>query len=111
VFFFVRRLLPVTEIVFMGNRHLKNEELSAIVGTRKNSDLFGVSGRDIYMNLKQSPWIKDVVVRKELSGRVLIKVKERVAIALLVLADKTYLIDNEGYVLDQMKEGTILLLP
>jgi cell division protein FtsQ len=111
VFFLVRRLLPVTEIVFMGNHHLKNEEVSAIVRIRKNNDLFGVSGRDIYMSLKQSPWIKDAVVRKELSGRVLIKLKERVAVALLILADKPFLIDNEGYVLEQMKEGTILLLP
>jgi len=111
VFPLVRRLLHVTEIVFKGNHHLKNEELSALCQVRSNSELFGVSGRDIYRNLKQSPWIKDAAVRKELSGVVLIKVTERLPIALLRLDDKTFLIDKEGIVLEQMKEGSLLLLP
>jgi cell division protein FtsQ len=98
-------------VIFTGNHHLKSEELSALIRIRKNSELFGVSGRDIYTRLRQSPWIRDAVVRKELSGRVLIKVNERVPVALLILADKPFLIDNEGYVLEQMKEGAILLLP
>ncbi len=111
VFSLVRHFLHVTEIVFIGNHHLKNEELSALCKIRKNSELFGVSGREIYKGLKQSPWIKDAVVRKELSGVVLIKVTERLPVALLSLADKHFLIDNEGTVLEQMKEGSILLLP
>ena len=32
-------------------------------------------------------------------------------VALLMLEDKPFLIDGEGYVLEQLKEGTILLLP
>ncbi len=111
VFSLIRHLLHVTEIVFIGNHHLKNEELSALCKIRKKSELFGVSGRDIYQGLKQSPWIKDAVVRKELSGLVLIKVTERLPVALLSIADKPFLIDNEGIVLEQMKEGSILLLP
>ncbi|MGD0282760.1 MAG: FtsQ-type POTRA domain-containing protein [Dissulfurispiraceae bacterium] len=109
--FLMKQLLPVTEISFIGNRHLKNEELSNLIRISKNSELFGVSGRNIYMRLKQSPWIKDAVVRKELSGRVLVRVTERVPVALLILADRPFLIDNEGNVLEQMKEGAILLLP
>ncbi len=111
VFFLMMRLLHVTEIVFIGNHHLKNEELSALSKIRKNSELFSVSGRDIYQGLKQSPWIKDAVVRKELSGTVRIKVTERTPVALLSIYDKPFLIDNEGIVLEQMKEGSILLLP
>ncbi len=111
VFFLVKHYLLVSEIVFIGNHHLENEKLTAICKIRKNGELFGVSGRDIYSGLKQSPWIKDAAVRKELSGRVLIKVTERVPVALLSINDKPFLIDNEGYVLEQMKEGTVLLLP
>ncbi|MGO9014482.1 MAG: cell division protein FtsQ/DivIB [Dissulfurispiraceae bacterium] len=111
VFFLIMRLLHVTEIVFIGNHHLKNEELSALCKIRTNSELFGVSGRDIYQGLKHSPWIKDAVVRKELSGMVRIKVTERTPVALLSMAGKPFLIDNEGVMLEQMKEGSILLLP
>ncbi len=111
VFFLMKHFLVVREIVFIGNHHLKNEELTAICRIRKNGELFGVSGRDIYRGLEQSPWIRDAVVRKELSGRVLIKVTEREPVALLDLDDKLFLIDKEGVVLEQMKEGAILLLP
>ncbi|MBF0559436.1 MAG: FtsQ-type POTRA domain-containing protein [Nitrospirae bacterium] len=109
--FLIKHLLLVREIVFTGNRHLKNDELGATLGARKNSELFGVSGRDLYLKLRKSPWIKDAIVRRELSGRVIVKVTERVPVALLMLEDRPYLIDNEGYLLEQMKEGTILLLP
>ena len=110
-FFLIRHFLHVTDIVFIGNHHLKDDELSALCKIRKNRELFGVSGIDIYQGLKQSPWIKDAVVRKELSGRVLIKVTERLPVALLSIADKPFLIDKEGVILEQMKEGSILLLP
>lgn len=109
--FLVKNMLLVREIVFIGNRHLKNDELGPVLKIGKKSELFGVSGREIYENLRQSPWIKDAIVRKELSGRVLIKLTERVPVALLMLADKPFLIDSEGCVLEQMREGTILLLP
>ncbi|MBF0507145.1 MAG: FtsQ-type POTRA domain-containing protein [Nitrospirae bacterium] len=111
VFFLAKQFLVVREIVFIGNHHLKNEELTAICRIKKNGELFGVSGRDIYLGLEQSPWVRDAVVRKELSGRVLVKVTEREPVALLNMNDKLFLIDNEGFVLEQMKEGTILLLP
>jgi cell division protein FtsQ len=110
-FSLAKNLLRVKEIVFTGNHHLKNEELGSLIRIKKNSGLFGVSGRDIYLGLRQSPWIKDAVVRKELSGRVLINVAEREPVALLSLAGKHFLIDNEGMVLEEMKEGTMLLLP
>jgi len=111
VFFLVEHSLRVKEIVFIGNHHLKNEELSAICRIRKNSGLFDTSGRNIYQGLKASPWIKDAVIRKELSGRVLIKVTEREPVALLSLNGTLFLIDNEGFRLEPLKEGTVQLLP
>jgi len=111
VFLLARHFLHVREVVFSNNHHLKNEELSALTGIKKNSGLFDMSGRQIYRNLKKSPWIKDAVIRKELSGRILIRVTEHIPVALLMVEDKPFLVDDEGNPLEQMKEGAILLLP
>src|SRR5208283_1741870 len=111
VFFLIKHVLLVREIVFTGNRHIKKDEMSAILRIRKSSGLFDVSGKDLYGNLMQSPWIKEGIVRKELSGRVIVKITERVPVALLMVEDKPFLIDREGYLLEQLKEDTVLLLP
>ncbi len=111
VFLLIRYSMHLKEIVFIGNSHLKNEELRALIKVREKDALFGVSGERIYRNLKQSPWIKDAVVRRELSGRMLVKVTEGVPIAILSLAGVPYLVDSDGAVLEQMRDGTVLFLP
>ncbi|MBI3592169.1 MAG: FtsQ-type POTRA domain-containing protein [Nitrospirae bacterium] len=111
IYSIAKNYIPVKEIVFIGNHHLKNEELSSLIKVKKNDGLFGTSGANIYSSLKRSPWIKDAVIRRELSGRMLIKVTERLPVAILIMSERPYLIDKEGYILEQIKEGTVLLLP
>ena len=111
IYFFAMNYMPVKEIVFINNHHLKNEELKSLVNVRKNDGLFSVSNSEIYHGLKKSPWIKDAVIRKELSGRILIDVIEAVPFAILSLSGIPYLVSKDGVVLEQMKEGTVLFLP
>lgn len=111
IFFSLTYLVRVREIVFTGNSHIKNEELKALVRIRNNDRLFRVSGSEICRNLMQSPWIKDAVVRKELSGRVQIKVTEGVPVAVLRQGGRQFLVDRDGVLLEQLREGTALFLP
>lgn len=111
VFVSIRFLIPVKEIVFIGNHHLKNDELKSLVKVKKGDKLFGQSGRTLHERLKRSPWIKSAVIRRELSGRMLVKVDERVPVAILSTSEGPHLIDREGYLLEQIREGTVLLLP
>ncbi len=111
IFFAARQFLSVGEILFIGNRHLKNEELRSLTGVKKHDSLFGVSGKEIHQRLKKSPWIKEAIVRKELPGTIVIQVTEAVPVAILNLSGTPYLIDRNGTVLEQMKEESILFLP
>lgn len=111
IFFLVRHYVLLREIVFIGNSHLKNEELRSLIRIKENEGIFSVPGRTIYSSLRQSPWIKDAVIRKELSGRMLIKVTEGVPVAILSLSGVPYLVDKDGCVLEQMRDGTVLFLP
>jgi cell division protein FtsQ len=69
-----------------------------------------VTGFSVFLEVK-SPWIKDAVVRKELSGRLLISLTEAVPFAILSMATKPYLIDKDGVILEQMKENAVFFLP
>jgi len=107
----IKHYLLVKEIVVIGNQHLRNEEIGSLIKIRKNDALFGHAGKEIYKELLKSPWIKDAIVRKELSGKVIIRITEAVPVAILNLSEKAYLVDKEGAILEQMREGSVLLLP
>lgn len=110
-YFLIKNYILVRDIAFVGNRHLKNDELRSLIKVKKGDELFGVSGRELYSRLKASPWVRDAAIRKELSGRILINVTEAVPVAVLSVAGRPYLIDRDGNILEPMKEGTVLFLP
>jgi cell division protein FtsQ len=110
-YFLIKNHMLVRDIAFEGNHHLKNDELKSLIKIAKGDELFGISGKELYKRLKASPWIRDAVIKKELSGRVLINVTEAVPTAILSIAGRPYLIDRDGNILEPMKEGTVLFLP
>jgi cell division protein FtsQ len=101
----------VKEIVFTGNRHLDRNKLMSLLMVRNGDRLFSISGSGLYDRLRKSPWIKDAVIRKELSGRLLISLTEAVPFAILSMANKPYLIDKDGVILEQIKEDAVFFLP
>lgn len=103
--------LFIKEINFYGNRHLTGEDLQALIGCPKKSGLFSVSTTGIYRRLKTSPWIKDAMVRKDLTGKVTVSITEAVAVAVLQAEDKPYLVDREGLRLEEIKEEPVYFLP
>ncbi|WP_333653434.1 cell division protein FtsQ/DivIB [Dissulfurispira sp.] len=110
-YFLIKNHMLVRDIAFEGNHYLKNDELKSLINIEKGDKLFGISGKELYKRLKSSLWIRDAVIKKELSGRVLINVTEAVPVAILSIAGRPYLIDREGNILEPMKEGTVLFLP
>jgi cell division protein FtsQ len=103
--------LFIREINFSGNRHLTNGELLSLVGCSQKSRLFSVSAGDIYRRLKTSPWIKDVMVRKDLTGKVTVQITEAIAIAVLQTDERPYLVDREGLRLEEIREEPVYFLP
>jgi cell division protein FtsQ len=103
--------LFIREINFHGNRHLTNEELRSLIGCSPKSRLFAVSTGEIYRRIKTSAWIKDAMVRKDLTGKVTVQITEAVAIAVLQSDDQPYLVDREGLRLEEIREEPVYFLP
>jgi len=105
------RFIRIKEVVFVGNQYMKDEEIMSLINLRNGASMFGASKKEIYERLKKSSWIKDAFLRKELSGRLLIKVLEAEPIAVLKIDGKSHLIDNNGVFLEEMKDETAMFLP
>lgn len=103
-------LFPVTEVVFSGNTHLSDAELKAMGGITRSDSLLTFSARSFSGKLLQSPWIREVSIRKEFPHRILVRVAETSPFAILEVKGRTFLIDDRGRMLEEMK-GTVPFLP
>lgn len=107
----IRSVLPVKHVVFIGNRHLTDDELRAFAEVRVNQSLVAISNKTVSQRLLKSPWIRSVSVRKELPDTLLLVIEEAVPFALLDMNSHLFLIDNKGKLLEELKGGSIPFLP
>lgn len=103
-------LFPVNDVVFHGNTHLSDVDLKAMMGINKNEGLMRVSTKAISEKLLNSPWIKNISVRKDLPHRISIQVYETSPFAILETKGRAYLIDEKGRMLEELK-GAVPFLP
>ncbi|MBI4685043.1 MAG: FtsQ-type POTRA domain-containing protein [Nitrospirae bacterium] len=104
-------LFPVKDVVFSGNKHLTDNELKAMMGFKGEEGLIGLSGKEFSARLLKSPWVKAVSFRKDFPNRFLIRVEEAMPYALLEMNGRTFFIDDEGNLLEEIKGGSIPFLP
>jgi cell division protein FtsQ len=109
--FAANEYLYIREINFYGNRHLSADDLKSLMGCSERSGFFSASAGDIHRRLKTSPWIREAHVRKDLTGRIDVHLTESVAIGVLELSDKSWLIDREGVRLEEIRREQSYFLP
>jgi cell division protein FtsQ len=101
---------PLREVVFYGNLHLSEGELKSMTGLNGGEGLFPISPKGISEKLLKSPWIKNVSIRKEFPHSVSIRIHESSPFAILEMKGRSFLIDEKGRMLEEMK-GVIPFLP
>ncbi len=104
-------VLGITGVVVSGNEHLTDEELRQIAGISGNESLLTLSEKEVYAKLAQSPWIREASVRKEYPGTLLIRIRETEPFALLDMKGKTYIVDDQGRMLEELTDNTVPFLP
>ncbi len=105
-------------IAVQGNRHLSAEEIARATGAEPGSRLAAVETHDVERRLRSQPWIRDARVLRLPPGRLLVRVEERHAEA--VLADRASdggepqswrLVDATGTPFARAEEADIAALP
>ena len=101
----------VNHIIFIGNKHLTDDELMAFTGIHKNESLVTISNKKVSQGLLKSPWIRSVSVRKEFPDTLSIIIEEAVPFALLDMNGHLFLVDENGKLLEELKDNAIPFLP
>lgn len=101
----------VREVVFHGNKYLSDGRLKMLAAGSSSDNLLVLSSGRLAGNLLASPWIKAVSIRKELPGRLLIKIDEAVPEALLRKKEALFLLDGKGNMLERLGGQSVPFLP
>jgi cell division protein FtsQ len=101
----------IKEIVFHGNTHLSDEELTDLAGLRGKENLITISSRTLFEKMSSSPWIRSASIRKVLPDKLHIYIKESEPFALLDLNGSLFIVDEKGKMLQELKDSPIPFLP
>ncbi len=107
----MKPIFPIKHVAFVGNKHLTDDELKAFAGVRLNDSLFAVSGGEVGRRLLRSPWVRSANVRREFPDRLSIMIKEAEPFALLNMNEHLFLIDEQGKLLEELKDDSVPFLP
>lgn len=113
---FGKEFLPVKKIVFIGNKHISENELKTLSGITLSaegghSDMINISAKSIKTNLLRSPWITNVSIRRDFPDTLKIRVFETEPFAILEMKGKPFLIDENGRLLEELKGEAVPFLP
>lgn len=98
----VRDVMVTTDYDFTAN-----QEITKILEKLKGENIFFLKEDDLSQKLKSGDIkIKDIKIKKELPGKLLINIQGRQAIAVIPLANSFFLIDKEGLVFSEEREAS-----
>jgi len=95
----------VSNVEIEGTERLGREDVLGAAGVEKGQNLFVLDLEAAEKKLLQSPWISSARLTRKLPGTVRIEVSERNAVALAILGESTFLVDEEGYPFKKMGLG------
>lgn len=100
----------VRDIVVSGNYHLEEEDIVRKLNMGEDTSLLSLRFKDVDETLRNSPWVKKVSIKRQLPDTLMIRIEEAVPKALLSQNGHTYLIGEEGGILEEIgSEGTQFL--
>lgn len=94
----------VQEIKVRGGEKVGGSEIVAMAGMTQGMNIWKIDPEIIERKVAKHPWVKRVLVRRELPRRVVIEVEEREAKGIVVLG-RLYYVDPEGFVFKEVEEG------
>lgn len=94
----------VREIKVKGGKRVGGSEIVVMAGLSHGMNIWKVGPQMIEKKVAKHPWVKQVLVRRELPGRVVIEVTERAAKG-IVLLGKPYYVDGDGFLFKAVDQG------
>ena len=94
--------LTIDTIAITGHAQVSEGELLGLLGSLPGQDLLDADIESARVALLASGWIRDATLRRVIPSTVEVKVVERTPFALARFGEWLYLIDADGYLIDQL---------
>ena len=105
ILFLLSSVFNIPDTVVENNKKISEQEIVNLSGLVKNENMFKTTNKKIKEGIKQNPYIEDVVITRELSGKVKLKVIERTPTYMIKFANGYAYINNQGYILEISEEA------
>ncbi len=104
------RYFQITGLVVEGNLRVPTATIIQTLGLSAHASILEVDMRGLAGRIMLNPWIKTASVSRRLPSGLLIRVSERLPRA-IVLADRAYLVSDDGLILQEATPLEVLDLP
>ncbi|MEL5865005.1 cell division protein FtsQ/DivIB [Clostridium cochlearium] len=84
-----------------GNKNIKKELIIKSSEIRSDNNIFYLNLNNVKNNIMSNPYILNAEVKRKLPNKILINIEERKALYYIEKDKKFYIIDNNGYVLEE----------
>jgi cell division protein FtsQ len=86
----------IKETVIRGCKEVTEKDVLTLAALRSPQSILSVNVNVMSNKIKENPWIKDVVIGRELPDRLVIEIREKKAMAVIKKDEGFFLMDNEG---------------
>jgi len=101
----------IKETVVRGCKELTEKDIVTLAAIKNSQSIFTVNSDVVARRIASNPWIKDVYIGRELPNRLVIEVREKMAVALVRKDSGFYLLDHEGSPFKKIQNGDETDLP
>ena len=104
IFILTTPMFNIKNINISGIEHLTKEQVISLSELNKNENLFKNSKSKITSNIKQTPYVESVIIKRKLPDTIDIQIKERKRSYMLKFVNGYVYIDTQGYILEISEE-------
>jgi len=102
-------LFGIRDIRFEGTRNLAWQKLRSFMLETYSGNILRVDLEELKDLAESESWVRTAIVRRQLPGRLIVSVRERVPVAVAAIDQDLYIVDEEGVVLDRYGSGQVQL--
>lgn len=97
----------IEQVEIAGNQHLRADEITGVAAMPQGSTLLRFPGTEMKERLEADPWIEAATVTRDFPDTLVIRVVERIPVALVDRGDATFwLVDGDGYMITESAPDT-----
>ena len=93
--------LAVSQLAIRGNVRLSPAEVEALLDGLRGQNIFRVDFAEYRKRLMDSPWVAGVAFSRVLPATIVVRIEERVPMAIARQGQQLYLVDDQGVIMDE----------